>query len=151
MNLSRLSGPLSDSDQHARHELSMLIDDAYHEIRYKFFAHCTNSTHLASRLWTAFQLNGYLPASTPFPWAHRRHVQREELTRLVLAAYRDRRPRDGRRWAAQREQAMVRAYSALPDSLMAKLRHLYRLDFAMFGYDPFLDVLYRTRNVTRQE
>ncbi|KAK7485353.1 hypothetical protein BaRGS_00023452 [Batillaria attramentaria] len=147
MNLSWLSQELSDSDTHSRHEMHMLIDDAYHEIRYKFFHNCTNTTHIASRLWTVFQINGYLPKSVRFPWAGRGHVDSRALKKLVIETYENRQPKNKFLYAAQKEQAMVDAYSAVPDSVMQKLRELYELDFKMFDYDPMLEILYRKRNV----
>ena len=145
MNLTGIDSQLQTADQRAQHEMDMLIDDAFHEIQYKFFRGCTNTTHIASRLWQVFQINGYLPASLEFPWAQRPHVDRLQLKDLVKSAYAERRPSNRAFWRAQKERAMVDAYSELSDSAMGKLRTLYGTDFAMFGYDPMLEILYRKR------
>ena len=145
MNLTGLDAQLQNRDQRAEHEMDMLIDDAFHEIRYQFFRGCTNTTHIAARLWQVFQINGYLPASMEFPWAQSPHVDRLQLKALVKGSYEERRPTDRAYWQAQKERAMVDAYSGLSESAMSKLRGLYALDFAMFGYDSTPEILYRRR------
>lgn len=150
MNLSRLANQLSDSEQHARHEMKMLIDDCYHELLHAFYHNCTNTTDVARRLWRAFQINGYLPRSAKFPWAGRTRVEAGELKVLVLKTYRERQPRNKSFWKAQKEQEMAEAYRDVSDCVMEKLRTLYAADFAMFDYDPLPDLLYRHRQACRQ-
>ncbi|KAL8574879.1 hypothetical protein ACOMHN_003439 [Nucella lapillus] len=117
MNLTGLEAALRTPDQRALHEMTLLIQDAFHELdRYPaFFTRCTNSTDLARRLWRAFQINGYLPDDLSFPWAGGKEVDRESLKELVEEVYLTRRPKDQGLWSTQKERAMTH-------SLWAELR-----------------------------
>ncbi|PVD23969.1 hypothetical protein C0Q70_17245 [Pomacea canaliculata] len=143
LNMSWLGDELFVSDKHAKHEISMLIDDVFHEFKYPFYQNCTNSTDLAIRLWKAFQINGYLPNSIEFPWAKNRLVKQSDLKNLALRMFEQRQPSSKRYWTAQKEQALIEAYSKVPDVLMERVRKMYDVDFTMFQYDPYPDILYR--------
>lgn len=145
LNMSWLGDELFVSDKHAKHEISMLIDDVFHEFKYPFYQNCTNSTDLAIRLWKAFQINGYLPNSIEFPWAKNRLVKQSDLKNLALRMFEQRQPSSKRYWTAQKEQALIEAYSKVPDVLMERVRKMYDVDFTMFQYDPYPDILYRKR------
>ncbi|XP_025084698.1 carbohydrate sulfotransferase 13-like isoform X2 [Pomacea canaliculata] len=148
LNLSRFASEFSSYDKHARHEMTMLIDDVYLVYEESFFKFCTNTTDLAARLWQVLQINGYLPSDIAFPWNKNKHVNKHALKELVLEVYSRHPNRDEHVQKIQKEQSLVNGYRTVPDDILAKVRELYALEFKMFGYDPFPEKLYGYRNTS---
>lgn len=148
LNLSRFASEFSSYDKHARHEMTMLIDDVYLVYEESFFKFCTNTTDLAARLWQVLQINGYLPSDIAFPWNKNKHVNKHALKELVLEVYSSHPNRDEHVQKIQKEQSLVNGYRTVPDDILAKVRELYALEFKMFDYDPFPEKLYGYRNTS---
>jgi hypothetical protein len=130
-----------DHETHVHQEMDMLIVYNWNLFLKKsyarHYANCTNSTDLARRLWTAFQINGYLPIATPFPVeSYPFDINMTEFQKLAHESYNKRPTKSVSEWKRQREKAMLDAFREIPTDTLYKLRQLYDADFEMFGYDP---------------
>ena len=156
MNMSWVTRGLEDRDKRVHRELDMLIDFNVALLEVRDVFRCTNLSGIVQRLWTAFQLNGYIPTEVTLP----RHfltspatsgperdkkAYTERFKRFVHEAYESARNRTKEAWKRQRETALVEAYRTIGDDLMRGLQKLYEYDFKLFGYDPKPDILFRDR------
>ena len=133
---------------HARdlHEMVNLINDNFYEIRSStFFKGCINNTGLARRLWRTFQINGYLPRDVSAPLRPGQEVTRKQFQHLVFAAYGTRKVTSKQFWRDQKTRAFAEAYREVPDAVLEKVRTVFSMDFKLFDYDPYPELLYSYR------
>ena len=141
--------------------MDVLIDFNADLLDYPDIRRCTDLPGLARRLWTAFQLNGYIPIQASLPEAllstaaaHAPNASREQRTanekayfarlkRAVHAVYEESRNRTKAALDTRRREALAEAYSTVGDEVMDRLQKLYEHDFKLFGYDPRPDFLFR--------
>ena len=94
---------------------------------------CADLKAVLRLTWKAFQYNAYIPDDIPFPKDLAKLEEHRMLDILkkihhTWTATRDSRQRQKRKW-------MIKAYKALPKSLLETLRHRYMDDFRIFGYE----------------
>ena len=139
-------------EEHVHQEMDMLITYNWALLKSKPYTNCTNSTDLAQRLWTTFQINGYLPTEMKFPKnKYPKGLNSSQFANLAHESYRNRPSKSSKEWRLQREKAMTDAYKLVPTDIMYKLKDLYSEDFQMFGYDPEPDLLFAHRRTENEK
>ena len=129
---------------HVTDEVKLLVDYHFRLWAGRRGLHaCLDRLGLARRLWRGFQLNGYLPVTSPFP----ERLLTRQLNDVTMFAARDRfvervlavssasslsRPE----WRALRRRTMTEAYRTVPRELLELVQERFRLDFELFQYDP---------------
>ena len=102
---------------------------------------CIDKYELSKRIWTAFILNGYIPANETFPTdidpGSLNAESFHELVKGVRAKY----TITSEQKRAIRTHALQTAYRQVPKDHLDALRELYKLDFVLFGYNPHPDYL----------
>ncbi|XP_052787843.1 carbohydrate sulfotransferase 11-like [Mya arenaria] len=102
---------------------------------------CLDRTELAMRLWTAFVINGYIPANESLP----RNLTSETISQETFArsihAVRSKYNISSEEKRAVRIRAVTAAFQQLTELQMDSLAKLYRWDFELFGYNPKPDYL----------
>ena len=155
MDMSRVSSSVN-REERVHHELDMLIDFNVELLERSDVRRCTDLSGIARRLWTAFQLNGYIPTEVTLPKRfltspstsgpeRRKKEYADRFKRFVHKTYNSVRNRTKEAWKRQRQEALVEAYRPVSDELMAGLQKLYQHDFELFGYDPRPEQLFRGR------
>ena len=109
------------------------------EINYNFkmhykFKNCTDKQGLAERIWTAFKLNGYIPAKEPFPETIKNDTIKAESLYEMVKSVRALWQKNKDKTRSARRLALQTAYSQIPEEDKEKLRELYKYDFELFGY-----------------
>ncbi|XP_041364488.1 carbohydrate sulfotransferase 11-like isoform X2 [Gigantopelta aegis] len=101
---------------------------------------CVSNKLLAERIWTALQINGYLPLDTR--WPDRKYQESDvSVSTFLTEALETRRhnPRTADAWRSTRSQIMVGAYALVSKPLLDKIVLLFQKDFQYFGYETTLD------------
>ena len=145
LNLSRVLGTY----RHGRHQMELLVDENFGRLSFSgggpsvsrsrvfyYYSSCTNLTDVSRRLWAAFQMYGYIPEASPFPYEELGgNPTAEAFKEVLFRTYRE--VPDGVRvtLSAQRQRAMEAAYRSVPLGVLEKLSSLYSYEFAAFGYD----------------
>lgn len=125
---------LSKTDQR-KLELQTLIDYNFDLIAQSHqHRKCVSEKELASLLWRAFQINGYLPVQAFYSAHQDEHFSVHSFRSLVLEVYQDSSAMETE-LRSQKRQFMLESYRSLSPELLAKLQELYSHDFALFGYD----------------
>ena len=150
LNLSWVGKEVGTTEERALHEMKMLINDNFNEIRSYFFKGCINSTGLAWRLWKAFQINGYLPRNVSFPLRPGQSVTMTQFRDLVFSTYRHTGVTSKQFWRDQKTRAFVDAYREVPDRVLEKVRKVFDADFRLFDYDPYPELVYSYRKIYRK-
>ena len=111
---------------------------------------CMDGMELARRLWTAFQIQGYIKDDMPFPSKTISTNEKAEnpdfLTKLILETIK-KHPLSPDESKLQRRRALVKAFDGLSKDMLDQVKELYRQDFILFDYpfDP-PDLPIRVRN-----
>ncbi|XP_053406278.1 carbohydrate sulfotransferase 10-like [Mercenaria mercenaria] len=102
---------------------------------------CFNHKLIANRLWSVFQMNGFLSKELTFPF----EMFKDEMfynktgTTAVFLSYAfkalDYTKISNINLGVQKYQFMINAYRTIPLSLLYKVQKLFQLDFELFGYD----------------
>lgn len=122
------------SVDHTAFEIKEEIDYTFQI--YKRVEKCIDKYELSKRIWTAFILNGYIPANEMFPTnIDHGSLNADSLYELVKSV-RSKYTITSEQKAAIRRHALQTAYSQIPKEYMDALKELYKYDFEMFGYDP---------------
>ncbi|XP_070173682.1 uncharacterized protein [Littorina saxatilis] len=104
---------------------------------------CLDRVGLARRLWRAFQLNGYIPNSEPYP----EKLLTDQLNEFTLSEARDiftnhvisvssASSLSRLEWLALRRRTMMAAYREVPIELLKLVQERFKLDFELFQYNP---------------
>lgn len=100
---------------------------------------CISQDDLLTRLWASFQFQGFLPSDLPLPLDVVKADGQPTMggfLKLVSDSHVRFLKESPRRAKAQRKEAMLRAYRAVPKNLLYKIKDLFHLDFNLYGYDP---------------
>ncbi|KAK6165983.1 hypothetical protein SNE40_022781 [Patella caerulea] len=126
------------SHNHVEEELKMLTDYNFKFIEKKLISpSCLNNSHLSNRLWTTFQMNGYIRSTSVVNFRNNSYWSRETFKQEVLNHYRKDKPTP-QEIKKIRAENLRQVYSGISNSVLIKLREIYKEDFEMFGYDPNL-------------
>ncbi|XP_071102230.1 carbohydrate sulfotransferase 9-like [Haliotis cracherodii] len=116
-----------------REEIAMLIQFNYKMQRY--LSSCVSYSDLAERLWKAFKINGYIPATAELTLTgetlRRGDVFFEYVWRVFKAAN-----TTSNEMAMQRTSMKLQAYKDVPIDVLKGIQRMFKLDFELFGYDP---------------
>lgn len=147
LNMTWVGRKVKTTESRALHEMSMLINDNFYEIKHSFFRGCINNTELASRLWKAFQINGYLPRNVSLPLRPGQEVTRRQFQNIVFSTYKHSEGTSKEFWRDQKTRAFVEAYREVPDAVLERVTKVYYMDFRLFDYDPYPELLYSYRTI----
>lgn len=95
---------------------------------------CITDQDLLSRLWTAFQYNGYLPIRAKFPEDKLNIMDKKSVSKIMENAYNDWKVPKAQK-KAQKRNVMVNAYRFLPLTTLRKFQQMFLYDFMLFDYD----------------
>lgn len=124
---------------HTEFEIKEEID--YNFKIFKRVEKCIDKYELCKRIWTAFILNGYIPANETFPTnIDHGSLNTDSLYELVKSV-RKKYIMGREQVKAIRKHALQTAYSQIPKKHIDALKELYKNDFEMFGYDAEPDYL----------
>ncbi|XP_055959325.1 carbohydrate sulfotransferase 11-like [Patella vulgata] len=122
------------SRDHAMQEIRMLSEYNFDLLKvYK--TECLNATSLSKLLWKTFQINGYIRINSILEESKNSNWNCETFTNKVLQQHKADKL-SSEKAKDQKLVYMTAAYSRVPNSVLIKLRKLYKDDFEMFGYDP---------------
>lgn len=95
---------------------------------------CMSISEAAKRVWRKLQIRGIISRRFPFPFTdlESSSLLAGEFIEAALAAHR--RSTDKDELKAQKEEAMMEAYSTVDSNVLLKLRRVFLEDFEMFGY-----------------
>ncbi|KAL4225153.1 hypothetical protein ACF0H5_015846 [Mactra antiquata] len=97
---------------------------------------CFSRLDLAQRLWKAFQIQGYIRNNQSFPNDVLNVTTVEDklfVTNVILKTI-EHNPMTSDEIAAQRYQALVKAYRNITRETIRKISEMYEADFKLFGY-----------------
>ena len=98
---------------------------------------CINRNELARRIWTSFQIQGYIKDDIPFPTktidTNEKANSSEFLTQVILDTIK-KHPMSPTEAKLQRRRALVKAYDGLSKEILDKVKILYKQDFILFDY-----------------
>ncbi|XP_045172920.2 carbohydrate sulfotransferase 11-like [Mercenaria mercenaria] len=97
---------------------------------------------IAKRLWSVFQMNGYIQKNIPFPlemFSDKNFYLGSDNTTSVFIKYAfkalDSQTVSDHDLKEQKHQYMIDGYRTIPMSLLNQIRKLFQTDFELFGYD----------------
>ena len=127
----------------AKHPYFDLMDEIKYNFEiFKLHKHCTSIVGICKRMWIAFTLNGYIPATEKFP----KHLE-TSLDLNVNSFYNEiMKVRDKFNITQEdskqlRRKALIKAYSSIPKHNILALQNLYQKDFKFFNYTKLSDYL----------
>ena len=98
---------------------------------------CMGRKKLARRLWTAFQIQGYIKDGMPFPLKAIKTDEKadnpEFLTKVILETIK-KNPMSPNEAKLQRRQALVKAFNGLNKDILNQIKELYKQYFLLFDY-----------------
>ena len=98
---------------------------------------CIGKIDLARRLWTTFQIQGYIRDGMPFPQKAIKTEEKAEnpefLTKAILETITKNHmsPNEAN---LQRRRALVKAFDGLNKDILNQVKELYKQDFILFDY-----------------
>ena len=99
---------------------------------------CIQASEIASRLWHALQIQGYIDKSAPFP-DHMKYSESDKFYwktfRNLITEVREKYPMDSLKVRQQRRAYLVGAYKAIDKHKIRELQNIYRKDFELYAYD----------------
>ena len=99
---------------------------------------CKNVTLICERLWSVFQMNGYIGYEIPFPSDLLDTSMNINDLKQTFISHAISEHKNGRAvhefWKTQRRQSLVRAYKELPLELLKQFQAAYEKDLELFGY-----------------
>ncbi|KAL4231376.1 hypothetical protein ACF0H5_008955 [Mactra antiquata] len=116
------------------------LEEVYTITKYNFQLEnktkCFNKTEVAERLWKAFQYNGYINKLCDFPVTEFKHfnvtLKPSDMFMDIVRALNCYSNFDRK---LQRRFMMIEAYKEVPNTVFNKIKHIYKYDFEIFGYD----------------
>lgn len=118
---------------HTEYEIKDEID--YNFKIFKRVEKCIDKYELCRRMWTAFVLNGYIPANETFPTNLDQGSLNIESFYELVKSVRDKYNISNEQKKAIRRHALQTAYKTIPNEYMEAIKELYKRDFELFGYD----------------
>ena len=98
---------------------------------------CMEGSERARRLWTAFQIQGYIKNDIPFPSniinANVKAINPNFLTEVILETIK-KHPMSQNESKLQRRGALVKAFDGVSKDILDQLKELYKQDFILFDY-----------------
>ncbi|XP_052773632.1 uncharacterized protein LOC128212294 [Mya arenaria] len=99
---------------------------------------CVNAEKLPLRLWSALQIQGYIPKRCGFPMDKFNPKSllgdKNFMLKLVMATVRENPMSEDER-RSQRTAALHEAFDSIDEQAKEKLVNMYRMDFTLFDYD----------------
>ena len=139
-----------DHEQHVYQEMDILITYNFQVLKSKHYTNCTNATDLSRRLWKTFQINGYLPTEMDFPDPGPAGINASLFQALAHKAYKTRPVKSPTEWKQQRVKAMQDAFKDISSMTLEKIKHIYKDDFELYGYDPEPAVIFANRTADQK-
>ena len=99
---------------------------------------CNRSSEVASRLWHALKIQGYIDKSAPFPDLLKSFESENYYWRTVqnlIATIRDQYPMNSLEVKQQRRSYLVDAYKTIDKHTIGEIQFIYRSDFELYNYD----------------
>lgn len=131
---------------HAELEVLTQVDYNFHLLRQQAqLRACLSALQLARKLWSSFQLNGYIAQNATFPQeqlqqkaaGHRGQPLVLHVADVFLSHMREH-PLSALEQFSQKQEAMLTAYRQIPQDILKRLKQRYEADFFLFGYSPDL-------------
>ena len=98
---------------------------------------CMSDIEIARRTWVAFQIQGYIKETIPFPTDIVDTIEKAKsvqfLSNLILETIRQQ-PMTSEESKVQRRRALVSAYEGVSDDIIDGLQDVYKQDFILFDY-----------------
>lgn len=103
-------------------------------------ADCYVQTEIAKRIWTTFQLNGYIGDSYVYPETEVKKITTQEgvrdyLLEKLTSIRKLATEKMKTEWKGQRLKYLTRAYHEVPLSIKRRIRDAYRIDLELFKYE----------------
>ncbi|XP_052770971.1 uncharacterized protein LOC128210659 [Mya arenaria] len=115
--------------------------ESYYETKVKRLLRqnpCANAKNLSRRLWSALQIQGYIPKRCGFPMEKFQPKDLLEdksfMLKLVMDTVRENPMTEDER-RSQRAAALHKAFDSIDEQAKQKLVSMYRMDFTLFDYD----------------
>ncbi|KAL4217564.1 hypothetical protein ACF0H5_022306 [Mactra antiquata] len=106
-------------------------------LRTKPIRKCFTAEIMVKRIWTSFQIQGYVSNKVHFPaqnFTKSRDYENTEFVVKVLMETIMRSPLTSEESRSQRQQALAHAYKDINDTILTDIKKIYALDFKAFNY-----------------
>ena len=130
--------------KHVMQEMLMLIRYNW-RVMHGHVKGCIGEYELAMRMWKTFQINGYIPENTSFPFLNENRVTEKQFSDAVLDTFRNSSMKYTSESRLQRQRFFVDAFKDISLDGLKKVRQKYSLDFELFDYEPEPDYLFKDR------
>ena len=98
---------------------------------------CMDGSERARRLWTAFQIQGYIKDDIPFPSniinTNEKAKDPDFLTKVILVTVK-KHPMSPDEATLQRRRALMKAFDGVSNDILDQVKKLYKQDFHLFDY-----------------
>ncbi|XP_050418230.1 carbohydrate sulfotransferase 9 isoform X2 [Patella vulgata] len=127
-----------ESENYEIGEMKNIIRHYFHLYNQGTISNCISRAGLALRLWTSFQVRGYLPLQSESALQHitERTFDVNIFREIVVNIY-DRYRSSRYLWKNQHNKLTTHAFQEIPFRIFKGLTTVYEFDFKAFGYEMF--------------